>query len=120
MHTPPFPLLYIQVIKLFKSFNLTTVERRARVLTHQLSSLTMLAYTASLSDHKDAPMYGHTIGAITIAGQGELLIKPAWGGNPILLEQRAGDFYSFCWSYRDDGRCRGEGRILSIDVWYNL
>jgi hypothetical protein len=43
-------------------------QKKARVLAHQLSSLTLLAYSSSLSAHTDAPMYGHTIGALTVEG----------------------------------------------------
>lgn len=50
-----------QVVALLDQLNLMPVERKARVLTHQLASLTLLAYSKSLAEHKDAPMFGHTV-----------------------------------------------------------
>lgn len=43
------------------------------------------------------------IGALTVAGEGQLTIRPASRPLPIELTQSKGDFYSFCCSYRDDG-----------------
>ncbi|TFJ85354.1 hypothetical protein NSK_003400 [Nannochloropsis salina CCMP1776] len=80
-----------------------SLKKKARVLAHQLSSLTLLAYSSSLSAHTDAPMYGHTIGALTVEGRGSLTLYPAWGNRePIEVKQGPGDFYSFSGPYRDD------------------
>lgn len=49
------------MIRQLEQLDLVSIERKARVLTHQLASLTLLAYTKSLAEHKDAPMFGHTV-----------------------------------------------------------
>lgn len=49
-------------------------------------------------------MFGHTIGALTVAGQGRLTLRPVgFKGETVEVSQAAGDFYSFCGPYRDDG-----------------
>lgn len=55
------PVLAGQMIRQLEQLDLVSIERKARVLTHQLASLTLLAYTKSLAEHKDAPMFGHTV-----------------------------------------------------------
>lgn len=49
-------------------------------------------------------MFAHTIGAITVAGHGRLTLRPVgFKGRVVDVSQHAGDFYSFCGPYRDDG-----------------
>jgi hypothetical protein len=51
-HDYPFMHIHAQAAAVLAGLGATTPARRARILTHQLASLTLLGYTASLSAHK--------------------------------------------------------------------
>lgn len=44
--------VWLQAAAVLASLDPSTTKRRARILTHQVASLTLLGYTASLSAHK--------------------------------------------------------------------